>query len=52
METLLADPSKAERELGWRAETSFPELVSLMVESDLELQQKIHGIRLGSSGTR
>jgi GDPmannose 4,6-dehydratase len=52
VETLLADPSKAERELGWRAETSFPELVSLMVESDLELQQKIHGIRLGSSGTR
>jgi len=52
VETLLADPSKAERELGWSAKTSFPELVSLMVESDLELQQKIHGVRLGSSGTR
>lgn len=52
VDTLLADPSKAERELGWRPETSFPELVALMVESDLELQQKIHGVRLGGPGTR
>ncbi|MCH2187762.1 GDP-mannose 4,6-dehydratase, partial [Myxococcota bacterium] len=52
VETLLADPSKAERELGWRPETSFPELVALMVESDLEIQQKLSGVRLGSEGTR
>ena len=52
VETLLADPSKAERELGWRPETSFPDLVSLMVDSDLELQQKIHGVHIGDPGTR
>ena len=52
VDTLLADPSKAERELGWRPQTSFSELVSLMVEADLENQQKIHGIRIGDPGTR
>ena len=30
VDTLLADPSKAERELGWRPETSFPELVAFL----------------------
>jgi GDPmannose 4,6-dehydratase len=29
-----ADPSKAHRELGWRAETSFDGLVDLMVEAE------------------
>lgn len=33
---LVADASKARRELGWEPETSFEELVKLMVESDLE----------------
>ena len=52
VDTLLADPSKAERELGWRPQTSFSELISLMVEADLENQQKVHGVRLGDPGTR
>lgn len=52
VDTLLADPSKAERELGWRPQTSFAELVALMVEADLENQQKVHGIRIGDPGTR
>ena len=51
-DTLLADPSKAERELGWRPQTSFAELVALMVEADLENQQKVHGVRIGDPGTR
>ena len=52
VDTLLADPSKAERELGWRPQTSFAELVALMVEADLENQQKVHGVRIGDPGTR
>jgi GDPmannose 4,6-dehydratase len=35
VETLLGDPGKAKRELGWTPRTSFDELVKEMVESDL-----------------
>ncbi|MGB7861266.1 MAG: GDP-mannose 4,6-dehydratase [Acidimicrobiia bacterium] len=35
VEHLKADATKARDQLGWRPETSFPELVSLMVQSDL-----------------
>src|SRR5436190_1212975 len=34
---LIGDPSKAERDLGWRPKTSFEELIRLMTRSDLEL---------------
>ena len=34
---LIGDASKAERDLGWRPETSFEELIRLMTRSDLEL---------------
>jgi GDPmannose 4,6-dehydratase len=37
VERLVADYSKAERDLGWRPRTSFEELVRLMVDADLEL---------------
>jgi GDPmannose 4,6-dehydratase len=37
VDSLLADSSKAERELGWRARTSFEELVRLMVDADRSL---------------
>jgi len=30
---LLADPSKARRELGWTATTGFDELVAMMVDA-------------------
>ncbi len=36
VELLLGDPSRAERELGWKREISFQELVSGMVKYDLE----------------
>jgi len=36
VDTLLGDPSKAKRKLGWEAKTSFRELVSEMVRADLE----------------
>ncbi len=37
---LLGDPAKAARQLGWRARTSFGELVRLMMEADLELAER------------
>lgn len=36
VDSLIADPTKAKRELGWEARTSFEELVRLMVDADLE----------------
>ena len=36
IEEVVADPSKAKRELGWEAKVSFEELVELMVHADLE----------------
>lgn len=36
VETLLGDPSKARRELGWTPQTSFEELVAEMAQSDLK----------------
>lgn len=37
VELLLGDPSKAERELGWKREIGFEEMVSRMVKNDMEL---------------
>ncbi len=36
VDLLVGDPSKALRELGWRPETSFEQLVEQMVRADLE----------------
>lgn len=36
VDRLLGNPAKAERVLGWKAETSLEELVKMMVEADLE----------------
>ena len=40
VETLLGDPGKARRELGWTPRTTFDELVREMVESDLKAAQR------------
>jgi GDPmannose 4,6-dehydratase len=40
VETLLGDPSKARRELGWTPRTSFDELVREMVQSDLHTARR------------
>ena len=37
VQTLLGDPSLAEKELGWTPTTTFNELVTMMVENDLVL---------------
>ena len=52
VDTLLANPKKAKDELGWQARTSFEELVAIMVEADLEAQEKISGRRRGGHGSR
>ncbi len=52
VDTLLADPRKAREKLGWETKTSFAELVAIMVESDLEAQERLYGRRRGDEGTR
>lgn len=37
---LLGDPSKANKKLGWKPDTSFEELVHLMVEEDLKQAER------------
>lgn len=37
VDLLIADPTKAKTVLGWQPTVSFPELVSMMVESELHL---------------
>jgi GDPmannose 4,6-dehydratase len=36
VDALIGDPSKVEKELGWKAKTHWKELAELMVEADLE----------------
>ena len=38
--TLLGDPSKAKKELGWQHTVSFDDLVSEMVREDIKSIQK------------
>jgi len=40
VDLLISDPSKARKELGWMAKTSFKTLVEMMVESDLQRLSK------------
>jgi len=42
VETLLGDPSKAMRQLGWKPRIGFEELVSEMVQEDLRSAQRDH----------
>jgi GDPmannose 4,6-dehydratase len=39
--SLVGDPTKAKERLGWVPETSFEELVTMMVEHDLRLETKM-----------
>jgi GDPmannose 4,6-dehydratase len=48
VDLLLGDSSKAERDLGWKPETSFEDLVRLMVEADMELaEREKHALMIG-----
>ncbi|NTV63921.1 MAG: GDP-mannose 4,6-dehydratase, partial [Oscillochloris sp.] len=37
VDLLIGDPAKAREALGWQPKTSFPELVQMMVDADLQL---------------
>jgi len=39
---LIGDASKAEKTLGWKAETKFERLVEIMIDADLESSRKRH----------
>jgi len=36
VDLLIGNPAKAERVLGWKAETKFEDLVKVMIQADLE----------------
>jgi len=42
VDLLVGDPTKARRVLGWHPATSFPELVAMMVDADLDLVRRQH----------
>ncbi|NCC32539.1 MAG: GDP-mannose 4,6-dehydratase [Chloroflexia bacterium] len=37
VDLLIGDPAKAQAKLGWKRKVSFPELVQMMVESDVQM---------------
>ena len=44
VDLLLGDSTKARKKLGWQPRVSFPELVRMMVDADLELiRARVHG---------
>jgi GDPmannose 4,6-dehydratase len=51
VDLLLGDPSKAERELGWKREYKLEELVNDMMKSDLKLMQKDAYLKQGGYQT-
>ena len=43
---LIGDASKAKKKLGWEPKVSFPDLIKMMVEADLETERlKLEGVR-------
>jgi len=52
VDTLLADPAKARAALDWKANISFDELVQIMVEADLEAQERLSGRRRSQGRAR
>jgi GDPmannose 4,6-dehydratase len=52
VDTLLADPTKARKALDWTANTPFDNLVQIMVEADLEAQERLSGRRRGQGRSR
>ena len=40
VDLLLGNPSKAEKELGWKRKVDFPALVKMMVDHDLAVEKR------------
>ena len=40
VDLLIGDATKAREQLGWQPEVSFPQLVSMMVANDLDLEKR------------
>ena len=51
VETLLGDPSKAKRQLGWQPTTTLPELVAEMVEADYTAAKRDSLVKLAGFQT-
>ena len=45
VETLLGDPSKAKKLLGWESKIGFRELIKEMVEADMKIAKRDHFVR-------
>ncbi|NBS20061.1 MAG: hypothetical protein EBS74_09830, partial [Flavobacteriia bacterium] len=41
VDTLLGDPTRAEKELQWRRKVSFEKMIQMMVESDIDRYRKM-----------
>ncbi|MEE9606591.1 MAG: GDP-mannose 4,6-dehydratase [Myxococcota bacterium] len=52
VDTLLADPTKAREQLDWSARTTLRELMEIMVEADIEQQERSSGRRRGRGASR
>jgi GDPmannose 4,6-dehydratase len=52
VDLLHANPAKAKKCLGWQAETNFERLVQIMVEADVERQERVTGKRIGQGDSR
>jgi GDPmannose 4,6-dehydratase len=42
VDLLVGDPAKAREKLGWEPETSFEDLVAMMVDADVALLKEQH----------
>ncbi len=45
VDLLLADPTKAEKQLNWKPQTNLQQLVNMMVDSDLEIAEREIALR-------
>ncbi len=52
VDLLLADATKANVSLGWRPSTKFEDMIQIMVEADLERQERDSGRRRGVGASR
>jgi len=52
VDLLLADATKARESLGWSAKTNFEQLIGIMVEADLERQERSSGRRRDRGASR